>query len=110
MRHIHVSEGLRLRFPRRGKDFHAGVETGIAAHLMALGQASFVHKISAENLEQLRELASAMQYRLVVLGGDAESLEVGFNHTRVRPRFSIINNLNPPYDKTPEAASDGANS
>jgi hypothetical protein len=92
MQHIHVSEGLRLRFPGRGQDFDAGVETGIAAHLMALSRATFVQTISAENLEQLRELASAMQYRLVVLGRDAEWAEVEFNQTRVRPRLSIIRN------------------
>jgi hypothetical protein len=64
---------------------------------MAIGQATFVQKVSAENMEQLRELASAMQYRLVVLARDAEWAELEFNHTRVRPRLSVIRELKSGY-------------
>ena len=34
MHHIHLAEGMRLRFPARSADFDQGVEIGIVAALV----------------------------------------------------------------------------
>lgn len=90
MREIHVEEGLRLRFPGRGEDFDEGVEVGIAIHLMAKGESRFAQRISDGNVEQLRDLATAMRYRLVVLNRDEQYAEVQFCQTRLRPKLSLV--------------------
>jgi hypothetical protein len=65
MRHIHLAEGMRLRFPNRSEDFDQGVEIGMIAVLMELGTREFVRSISSGSLEQARSLAQRMGYRLI---------------------------------------------
>ena|SRR5215213_5573977 len=89
MRDIRVEAGLRLRFPGRGEDFDDGVEVGIAAGLMATTE-SFVQSIADRNLQQLRDLATAMRYRLVILNQNEGYSEVQFCQTRLRPKLSIV--------------------
>ena len=50
MHHIHLAEGMRLRFPARSADFDQGVEIGIVAALMSQDLTEFTRKISSENL------------------------------------------------------------
>ena len=46
MHHIHLAEGMRLRFPARSADFDQGVEIGIVAALMSQDLTEFTRKVS----------------------------------------------------------------
>ena len=65
MHHIHLAEGMRLRFPARNADFDQGVEIGIVAALMSQDLTEFTRKISNDNLGQVRALVEQFGYRLV---------------------------------------------
>jgi hypothetical protein len=95
MRDIHVEEGLRLRFPGRGEDFDEGVEVGIAIRLMALGESTFTQRVSIRSVEQLRDLATAMHYRLLVLSQEDRYGEVQFCQTRLRPKLTLVEGMPP---------------
>ena len=64
MRHIHLTEGLRLRFPGRGEEFDQGVEIGVLAVLMDMAIPNASRWIATANLEQARALAEKMDYRI----------------------------------------------
>jgi hypothetical protein len=64
MRPIIVQDGLTITFPGRGKEFDEGVEVGIAAGLMALGQ-NFTMWLSETSIEQSEELARHMGFKIV---------------------------------------------
>ena len=100
MRDIHVEAGLRLRFPGQGEDFDDGVEVGIAAGLMAAAETTFVQSISDRNLEQLRDLAAAMRYRLIVLAQNEGYAQVQFCQTRLRPKLSLVSGM--PSEPVPD--------
>src|SRR3954466_11222284 len=53
MRHIHLDDGLRLRFPGRSEDFDQGVEIGMIAVLMDQGLGEFSRWIARSNLSQV---------------------------------------------------------
>ena len=57
MRHIHLDDGLRLRFPARSEDFDQGVEIGMVAVLMDQGMREFSRWISRGNLGQIEAIA-----------------------------------------------------
>ena len=63
MRHIQVDEGLRLRFPGRSDEFDDGVEIGVVAALMAIGN-PFTRPVTARNLDQIRVMADRLNYSL----------------------------------------------
>jgi hypothetical protein len=90
MRHIHLADGLRLRFPGRNEDFDQGVEIGMLAILMDLGQREFSRWISAENRNQARALAQQLGYHVVEGTSDSEWVEVTFRSGPARPQLKLV--------------------
>ena len=90
MRHIHLADGLRLRFPGRDKDFDEGVEIGILAVLMAGSAEELTHEISTDNLDQARALAEKMNYRLLHRpAGPGRSL-VSLRLSALKPKLELV--------------------
>jgi hypothetical protein len=90
MRHIHLADGLRLRFPGRDENFDQGVEIGILAVLMDSGTREFSRRISGANLEQARALAKQFGYH-VVEGSEAEEwVELLFRFGPARPQLKLV--------------------
>ena len=56
MRHLYVQPDLRVRFPGRSEEFNQGVEIGMVALLMSMGQPNFVRWLSAESVDQARQI------------------------------------------------------
>ena len=90
MRHIHLAEGLRLRFPERSEEFDQGVEVGVAAALMESELREFARWISAPNLEQVREVAERLGYRLIEGASDGEWTHATFRFGQARPQFRLV--------------------
>ena len=90
MRRIHVEEGLRLRFPNRDEGFNEGVEIGILAVLLSYGQRGFTHYMSRGAVEQAREMAQKMGYRLTEGVEAGELVEVILRGSRERPKLTLI--------------------
>jgi hypothetical protein len=90
MRHIHITEGLRLRFPGQDETFDLGVEIGMLAVLMDQGQREFSRWISTANVEQARALAESLGYRLVTGTTDETWTEVTLRTGRVRPALRVV--------------------
>ncbi len=90
MRRIHVEDGLSLRFPGRDEDFNEGVEIGILAMLMSSGQRGFTHWVSSANVEQAREIAGKMGYRLTEGHRDGGLTEVILRTGRARPTLTLV--------------------
>ncbi|MEE1656038.1 hypothetical protein VB618_07505 [Microvirga sp. CF3062] len=90
MHHIHLAEGMRLRFPARSADFDQGVEIGIVAALMSQDLTEFTRKISRDNLGQVRALVEQFGYRLVEGSEDADFIEVNFLSRTARPRLRVV--------------------
>jgi len=90
MRHIHLAEGLRLRFPGRNEDFDQGVEIGMLAVLMDLGQHEFRRWISTENRNQARALAEQLGYHVIEGKGDAGWIEITFRSGPARPQLRLV--------------------
>jgi hypothetical protein len=93
MRHIHLTHGLRLRFPGRNEDFDQGVEIGMLAVLMDLGTREFSRWISSENLDQARALAKQLGYNVVVGDSDADWTELVFRSGVVRPQLRLVHSV-----------------
>lgn len=90
MHHIHLAEGLRLRFPARSADFDQGVEIGVLAVLMSQDTAEFSRRISTANLGQVRALAEQFGYRMVEGQADDEWVELSFYSRAARPRLRVV--------------------
>jgi hypothetical protein len=90
MRHIHLADGLRLRFPGRSEDFDQGVEIGMLAILMDNGAGEFSRWISRANVEQARALAKQLGYHVVEGGKDGELIELVFRNRPVRPQLKLV--------------------
>jgi hypothetical protein len=90
MRHIHLGDGLRLRFPGRSEDFDQGVEIGMLAVLMDTGQPEFSRWVSAANRDQVRALASQLGYSVVEGASDAEWVELQFLYGKTRPKLKLV--------------------
>jgi hypothetical protein len=90
MHHIHLAEGMRLRFPARGADFDQGVEVGIVAALMSQDLTEFTRKISRENLGQVRALVEQFGYRLLEGREDGDFVEINFLSRTARPRLRVV--------------------
>ena len=89
MRPIYVEEGLTLRFPARGEEFNQGVEIGIVAVLMAAGQ-SFNVSLSLASVDQARELADKMNFRVIVGPIRDHTAHVTFSNTQGRPALTLV--------------------
>jgi hypothetical protein len=90
MHHIHLAEGLRIRFPGRSADFDQGVEIGMLAVLMDQSATEFRRWISSANLEQARALAERLGYRIVEGMADGDWVELSFQNRAARPRLRIV--------------------
>lgn len=92
MRHIHLDEGLRLRFPGRSEDFDQGVEIGMVAVLMDQELMEFSRWISRANLGQVEAIAKQMGYRIAETGGDEDWVEITFRHNSIKakPQLRLV--------------------
>jgi hypothetical protein len=90
MRHIHLGEGLRLRFPGRGEEFNLGVEIGMIAALMEAPLREFTRRIASANLEQARALADGLGFRLLHGPAEGEWVDVTFRYGKARPSLRLV--------------------
>jgi hypothetical protein len=90
MRHIHLADGLRLRFPGRSEEFDQGVEIGMLAVLMDTGAREFRRWIATANLDQARALAKQLGYHVVEGSGDGEWTELVFRFGSARPQLKLV--------------------
>jgi hypothetical protein len=86
MRHIHLDDGLRLRFPGRSEEFDQGVEIGMVAVLMDQGITEFSRWISRSNLGQIEAIAKQMGYRTEQGEGNEEWVDVTFLYGLAKPK------------------------
>jgi hypothetical protein len=98
MRQIHVGDGLCLRFPGRDEEFNDGVEIGIIAVLMGVGERAFTRHVSTANIDQARSLAEKMGYHLVAGPSDAPSTLVTFRAGPARPKLALVHSR-PDHEK-----------
>lgn len=89
MRHIHLDEGLRLRFPGRSEDFDQGVEIGMLAVLMDQELPEFTRWISRVYLSQAEAIAKHMGYRVIEDGGDGDWVDLTFRHNSVKSKPNL---------------------
>ncbi len=90
MRQIQLDTNLRVRFPARTGDFDDGVEVGMLAAFMTLGQPTITRKISQSALEQLRPLAQRLHYRLIAEHATEDSLIVTLQNASIRPKLRLV--------------------
>lgn len=90
MHHIHLAEGLRLRFPARSIDFAQGVEVGMLAVLMSQEVSEFSRRISKANLGQVRAVAEQFGYRVIEGGIVEDWVELTFYGRAARPRLRVV--------------------
>jgi hypothetical protein len=90
MHHIHLAEGLRLRFPARSADFDQGVEVGMLAALMSQDVTEFSRRISMANLGQVRAVAEQFGYRLLEGEAVEDSVLLTFYSRSARPRLRVV--------------------
>jgi hypothetical protein len=95
MRHIHLDDGLRLRFPGRSEDFDQGVEIGMIAVLMDQGLGEFSRWIARSNLSQVEAIAKQMGYRLKEVGGDEEWADITFLYgtAKSKPKLKLVHSV-----------------
>ena len=92
MRHIHLDDGLRLRFPGRSEDFDQGVEIGMIAVLMDQASPSSRAGSRAPTLSQVQAIAKQMGYRIEEDSGDEEWVDVTFLHgtVKAKPKLALV--------------------
>lgn len=90
MRHIHLSDDLRLRFPGRDEEFNQGVEIGMLAALMDLGTREFCRWIASENLDQARAVARQLGYQVVEGTAEDDWTELVFRYGSARPQLRLV--------------------
>lgn len=90
MRHIHVEDGLRLRFPGRDETFNQGVEIGLLTANLASGRGEFTLQFASATLDQARTLATRMGYRVHIVRADDTSVEATFLTGRRRPKLTLV--------------------
>lgn len=79
-----------MRFPGRPEEFDQGVEIGMLAVLMDLGEREFSRWISSANLDQARALAKQLGYSVLEAQGDAEWTELTFRFGPARPKLKLV--------------------
>ncbi|MBM6592625.1 hypothetical protein [Microvirga pudoricolor] len=93
MRHIHLDDGFRLRFPGRSEDFDQGVEIGMLAVLMDFKTPEFRRWISKGNLSQVRALATQLGYRVIENGAEDDWIELVFQNGPVRSSLRLVHSV-----------------
>lgn len=79
-----------MRFPGRDKEFAAGVEIGMLAVLMDLGQVSFSRWVGTENLAQARAVADKFGYRLAHGAPESEWTRITLSRGRAEPQLKLV--------------------
>lgn len=90
MRHIHLNEDMRLRFPARSEDFDLGVEIGVIAALMEAHMREFTRRVAPANLDQARALAEKMGFRVLHAPVEDEWIDVTFRQGQARPSLTLV--------------------
>jgi hypothetical protein len=100
MRHIHLSDDMRLRFPARSEEFDLGVEIGVIAALMEAHMREFTRRVSPANIDQARALAEKMGFRSCTRRcrmrrrtpgrRRARMGDVTFRHGQARPSLRLV--------------------
>ena len=90
MRHIHLTDATRLRFPGRSDDFDQGVEIGILAVLMDLGSDEIARPIATATVEQARSLAEKLGYRLLEGAENEGVTTVILRRSGARPALKVV--------------------
>jgi hypothetical protein len=93
MRHIHLDEGFRLRFPGRSEDFDQGVEIGMLAVLMDHKTPEFRRWIARTNLTQVRAIAGQFGYHVIESGTDEDWIELMFHARPVRAQLRLVHSV-----------------
>ncbi|MGO4573019.1 hypothetical protein [Microvirga sp. 2TAF3] len=93
MRHIHLDDGLTLRFPGRCEEFDQGVEIGMLAVLMDSKIREFNRRISSANLGQARALAKQLGYHVVEDRSDGDFIDLTFRHGSARPQLKVVHSV-----------------
>jgi hypothetical protein len=93
MRHIHLTDGLRLRFPGRGEEFDQGVEIGALAVLMDIATPNVSRWIATANVEQARALAQKMDYRVAEGASEAGWTYVTLHRGPARPQLRLVHSV-----------------
>jgi hypothetical protein len=89
MRFIEVNEGLRLRFPGQSRDFSAGFEMGAIAALMSFEPREFTRVIATANLDQAREIAERLNFRMIVGAETGMEVTVCFSR-QTKPTLRVV--------------------
>jgi hypothetical protein len=92
MRHIHLEDQLRIRFPGRSADFDEGVEVGMIAALMALKVPNVSRWIAASTGSQIRSLAEKFGYRVIIDEDGADWWHVTLTNAKARPQLRVVRN------------------
>jgi hypothetical protein len=90
MRQIHVVDGLTMRFPGRDGEFDEGVEVGLVAALMSLGQGEIRRRVAPASLDQLLAVAAEFNYRLGGRAEEGELIELTFLSPARRSRPTLV--------------------
>ena len=90
MRYVEVDEGLRLRFPGQSEDFSAGFEMGALAAYLSFGLRECTRAISESNVEQAREIAESLGYRMVPGSARDGVVTVRFLQGGMRPALRVV--------------------
>jgi len=90
MRFIEVDDGLRLRFPGQSADFAAGFEMGALAAFLSFGLRDCSRVIAAENLDQAREIAEGLNYRMIPGAAHDSGVTVRFLSSACRPSLRLV--------------------
>lgn len=93
MRHIHLDDGLKLRFPGRCEEFDQGVEIGMLAVLMDVGTREFKRRVSSGNLDQVRALARQLGYYVIEDREDGDFIDLTFRHASARPQLKVVSSI-----------------
>jgi hypothetical protein len=93
MRHIHLDDGLRLRFPGRSEEFDQGVEIGMLAVLMDQGEREFTRWISRANMDQARAIARQLDYHVVEGNGDDDWVSLSFRQGSAKPALRLVHSI-----------------
>jgi hypothetical protein len=90
MRFIELDEGLRLRFPGQSEDFSAGFEMGALAAFLSFGLRECTRAISTDNLDQARDIAESLHYRMIPGAQHDDGVTVRFVQGGARPALRVV--------------------
>ncbi|MDB5545254.1 MAG: hypothetical protein JWO64_2403 [Hyphomicrobiales bacterium] len=90
MRFIELDEGLRLRFPGQSEDFSAGFEMGALAAFLSFGLRECTRAISTDDLDQARDIAESLHYRMIPGARHDDGVTVRFVQGGARPALRLV--------------------